>query len=253
MARDVRQTADHRHAVQELTAEAEAVRGAHRVHPPAQVRELACPGDQITHGGRAPGGEHRSQTPPLLALSVQGKTQQITHGHGDQRDRGNGDEDPEFDVARGESDSAEREHDGRREQRTSEPAEFLGTLAEYGGSPCPAHRERTQHQQFGAECKNSPLLVPVGRVPGPEEITDRRHHGGRGHGVAHDHGTAVALLPLDRGPADGPARQTPPRRRKRADQFPLPHRTPQGSQWFDVFAAHCFLAPGGPRLSLIHI
>ena len=51
---DVRQPADDRHSVQQVTVEHGAVRRAHRVHPPAEMRELAGPGDQIADGGRTP-------------------------------------------------------------------------------------------------------------------------------------------------------------------------------------------------------
>jgi hypothetical protein len=78
----------------------------------------------------------------------------------------------------------------------------LGALAEHGRRPRPADRERTQHQQLGAERENAPFLMPVGRVPGPEEVADPRHHEGGGPGVTDDHGTSVPLLPVDRGPAD---------------------------------------------------
>lgn len=74
--------------------------------------------------------------------------------------------------------------------------------------------------------------MPVGRVPGPEEVTDRRHHEGGGHRVAEDDGTAVPLLPVGRGLTDRPVRQTPTRRRKRVDYSPCrtePPKVPSGS------------------------
>lgn len=124
--------------------------------------------------------------------------------------------------------------------------ELLGTLAEHGRSPRPAHRKRSQHQQLGAECENAPLLVPVGRVPGPEEVADppttkavatvslvitvRRYR--------CSHSLAGSLIdPFARRPrADGKGSTNPPAA-----------QNPPGPQWFDVFAQHCSSPPGGPR------